>query len=572
MGRHATADEDDLIGSSGLGLTGRLALVAAAVVTVVGAGVLLGPREALARLPWASDDSCTTVNVDMVVSPELQSVVSQIVEPVRGKKLSTAAGEQQLCAGVQVRGQEPQETAASSDILPIDRAPQLWIPDGSNWADEAKQWPATSQGSLATTPVVIGASKAAVAALGWDKRNPTWRNVLRSDRTVAVPDYQAQSESLDMLIALWTTQGKTPSAEKLVVQTVLASDRQEVPSPEDAIATARSGSSRAPLIPTTEQNIAALNASSQEPNLVAVYPKEGSPRFDYPILSIDKGSTQTAADLEATQDVITELKSARAQGLLRAAGFRDNKGDTPAGAGIRPDYTLELERPKASEVDGMIGRIDNLARPSRILTLIDASNSMREKLDDGIPRMTLAGAAARLGANLLPDSAYVGAWIFATKIDGDQDYKVLADVKRLGSQSPDGDSYRSYLVSLASDVDKYLSPGGTALYDATDAAFADMHKNYDPKASNAIILMTDGSNQDPGSISLDQLLAHIRDLNKGKEKVAIFTAAVGRDADSSALKEIADASGGHTYIINNAQDGQRALLDGLRRNHDIGIG
>jgi hypothetical protein len=457
----------------------------------------------------------------------------------------------------------------SSGILPIDRAPQIWIPDGSNWADEATNWPATSAGSLATTPIVIATSKQAARDLGWDKHNPTWRNVLRGDRPVAVPDYQAQSESLDMLLALWTTLGKNPRAEKQVVATILASDRQEVPAPEDAIATARSGASQAPLIPVTEQQVAYLNASSQRPNLIAIYPSEGSPRFDYPILSI--AATATTAPLrEATQDVIRELRSVRAQTLLRAAGFRDNHGDAPKGIGIRADYTLELARPDSAAVNGMIQRINNLAKPSRILCLFSASSTMSRKLDDGIVRIDLAAAAARLGVNLLPDSGYIGMWVYARHINGTSDYKDLAAIKQLGSQSPNGDSYRSYLLQLNLGLKKQLTRSSPSLYDATDAAFRKMHAEYDPNASNAIILLSDGHNYDPGGIGLGALLKEIRNLNQGNQKVAIFSAALGHEADTPALKKIAAASGGKFYTINDAQDGQRALLDGLRRSHNIG--
>ena len=218
----------------------------------------------------------------------------------------------------------------------------------------------------------------------------------------------------------------------------------------------------------------------------------------------------------------------------------------------------------------MITRIDNLAKPSRILTVISANRSMEEKLDDGITRVDLAAGAARLGVNLLPDSAYLGAWVYASGIDGSKDYKQLAPIGRLGAQSPAGDTNRSFLLQLATSVGKYISDGSPSLYDTTAAAIEQMHKDYDPKASNAIILLSDGFNQDPGSIGLDALLKKIRDLNSGREQVAIFSAALGGDADAAALKKIADASGGHFYTINNAQDGQRALLDGLRRAHDIG--
>ena len=48
-----------------------------------------------------------------------------------------------------------------------------------------------------------------------------------------------------------------------------------------------------------------------------------------------------------------------------------------------------------------------------------------------------------------------------------------------------------------------LTGGGTGLYDTALAAYRTALRNYDPHYSNAVVLMTDGRNEDPGSISLD---------------------------------------------------------------------
>jgi Ca-activated chloride channel family protein len=201
--------------------------------------------------------------------------------------------------------------------------------------------------------------------------------------------------------------------------------------------------------------------------------------------------------------------------------------------------------------------------------VIDASESMQEKLDDGVTRAQLAGGAARLGAELLPDRSAAGAWIFASRLKGDQDWRVLAPVAPLGSTTKTGQNYRFYLQGLAGNVNRYLSPGGTALYDTTIAASREMHRTYDEKAVNAIILMTDGGNDDSGA-SLQEMVAELTRLNAGKNKVAIYTAGLGPNADYAALWRIAEASGGYAYRIDTALEGQTALLDGLRRSRKLG--
>jgi len=542
----------------------RFAAGAAGLVAVL-ALALLAPREA--RLPWSARVGCDLEAVDVTVTPELRPVVTQILRPLHGQTLDDGR-----CLNPVVRSQEPQETAASADILPVDRAPQLWIPDATVWAEKVRRWPLVAAGSLASTPVVVATSTEAAQALGWARQAPTWKQVLRGKRPVIVPDYQSQSESLDALIALWQSLGQGAQADQEVVATVLAADRSDLPDPAAAIADARSGSANAPLFPATEQAVAYLNATSTVPQLTAVYPREGSPILDYPIYRLNRLGPDPAV-----QAVLRRLRSASAQETLRQAGFRRPdtgaavSGGTPVGTGIRRvgDVTV-LQPPGRKQVDGMIDRVEALAKPSRILTVMDVSMSMKTKLDDGITRIQLAGAAARLGVGLLPDSGSVGAWVFAQNMGRGRDYRVLSGLAPLGSVDAHGETHRSRLVRLAGTLDDNLNANGTALYDTLIAAVREMHDHYDPKAVNAIILLSDGGNTDRAGATLDDVLSEIRTLNHGHRKVAIYAAGLGADADYPAMRKIADASGGHTYRIDNAPAVQQALLDGLRRSRKIG--
>ena len=89
-------------------------------------------------------------------------------------------------------------------------------------------------------------------------------------------------------------------------------------------------------------------------------------------------------------------------------------------------------------------------------------------------------------------------------------------------------------------------------------------------ANKRIILLSDGGNSDKTGASLDDVVSEIKKLNRGKQKVAIYAAGLGAQADYAAMGQIADASGGHLYRIDTALAGQQALLDGLRRSRGIG--
>jgi Ca-activated chloride channel family protein len=566
MGRHTSAGEAPLeqVGSQGLGTPARLGLVAAAVVVVIGAGVLVAPPEALARLPWAAKAPCTTENVDMLVEPEMRQAIVEIVQPLQNQKLPGGH-----CAKINVREQAGVETVSSAAVLPPDRAPQIWIPDTAAWVQKVTNWPMQQSDPLASSPVVVATSKSAAKTLGWLDRAPTWNAVLRGPRPMAVPDIQTHADSLAALIAMWQTLGKSREADRAVVNVVLAADRGQVPDPQAAFAVARSGSVNSPVIPATEQDVAAANRQTGVANMVAIYPTEGSPTMDYPVMRV-KATAESADKTAAVESVLARLRTPEAQKIAQASGFRTPEGAVGAGEGVFQGPVRRLISPDKTEVDAMVSRIENLARPSRLLVLIDVSLSMRQKLDDGLSRIQLAAAAARMGADLLPDRSSAGVWIFASRMKGDQDWRDLAPVAPLGSTTKNGQNYRFYLEGLAQSVNRYLTDRPTSLYDVVQAASREMHRTYDDKAVNAIILLTDGSNDDTTGASLDQVVAELRAANAGKQKVAIYTAGLGPEADYQSMWKIAEASGGYAYRIDSAREGQVSLLDGLRRSRQLG--
>jgi hypothetical protein len=68
------------------------------------------------------------------------------------------------------------------------------------------------------------------------------------------------------------------------------------------------------------------------------------------------------------------------------------------------------------------------------------------------------------------------------------------------------------------------------------------------------MVITDGVNQDPGSLSLNQLLTDLRREFDGIKPVRIITVAYGADADLGVLRRIADVTGGASYQAPTAAD------------------
>src|SRR5215470_2263020 len=135
----------------------RMALASLAVIGVGAAAisaVLVGPRNALARLPWVDPARCPSTTVFLAVSPGVSDVVTQILQPVEGHKLPGGT-----CLHSQVVAQDPMQTVSSSLVLPADRVPDVWIPDSSVWIPRLKAWPMRPIGALAQTPLVVATSE-----------------------------------------------------------------------------------------------------------------------------------------------------------------------------------------------------------------------------------------------------------------------------------------------------------------------------------------------------------------------------------------------------------------------------
>lgn len=164
---------------------------------------------------------------------------------------------------------------------------------------------------------------------------------------------------------------------------------------------------------------------------------------------------------------------------------------------------------------------------------------------------------------MFPNNAEVGAWVFSIDRGGPGiDYKEVAQIRPLGARSADGRTHRDV---LAEAVKKAMADvhGGTGLYDTTLAAYKKMLQTYDPNFSNSVIIMTDGENEDPNSISLEQLLAEIKQMQDPARPVLILTIGISDNADTQALKAIADATGGTSYTAKTANDIRAVFVNAI---------
>ncbi len=149
----------------------------------------------------------------------------------------------------------------------------------------------------------------------------------------------------------------------------------------------------------------------------------------------------------------------------------------------------------------------------------------------GATRAELLIEASKTGLKLFPNNTQIGGWAFSVDKGGNgQDWVEMAPIKRLDAPSGRG----THREALAEAVEDGLSDlgGGTGLYDTTLAAFKKVQDTYDPNYSNSVIVMTDGQNDDPNSITLDELLAELKRLEDPARPVLVLTIGMSDDADT----------------------------------------
>jgi hypothetical protein len=528
-----------------------LALIAAGVVALLVAGGLVW---------WltGSGDACDTRQaVGVTVAPELGELAGELL----ADPIELEGG---VCAVPEVTTQEPLQTVGDLAALEAGALPDVWVPDSSLWVARAGDAPLEAVGAMGSSPVVLATSRDAVESLGWAGSAPGWGQALAGEQALAVPDLATSAEGLAALSAVRTALGGGEDADNAVVQAVLAAQRGPAVSPSDALAAGREGGTDAPLVPVSEQEVYATNQGAEGSALVAVYPSEGSPSLDYPVVRVGSPRGDEDAAVAAT---VRALTSEAAHTAAREAGFRDQDGAAPPEAG--ESTGIQEAAPAALQLDpagvqSLLARLSSLAAPSRILAVFDVSASMEAPVGDGT-RATLARDAAKATLSLVPGDFALGLWAFAYQLDGDQDWTELLPTRELDADV-EGRPQRDVLDEQLDSIPERLTPGGTGLYDTTLAAVRAAREDYDPTAVNSVLVLTDGTNEDDDAgIALDRLLETLRAEANPERPVKVIGVALGPDADLEALEQIAEATAGAAYSAVDPTDLQTVLFDALRQ-------
>jgi Ca-activated chloride channel family protein len=159
----------------------------------------------------------------------------------------------------------------------------------------------------------------------------------------------------------------------------------------------------------------------------------------------------------------------------------------------------------------------------------------------GATKLDLVKKAAVTALDQFKPDDDVGLWVFSTDISRQEptDYVELAPIQPIGSQKE----------AIAAKINDLAPTQGTPLYTVTKAADDQLVQTFDAQRINAVLLLTDGKNEDSRNDDLDGLLRDLRARNEGQvaNPVRIFPIAYGQDADLPTLKRIAEATNATVY-------------------------
>jgi Ca-activated chloride channel family protein len=511
---------------------------------------------------WAPDSAELTI----AASPTMAPVLQQMASSFNSLDLRTPDNKKMTVWIVPV---VPEKMVEDSLSLPNYQAIS---PDSSLWLDRLEQeWAKrqqtdtsgdtqipigqrriSGQTRYAVSPVVIAAWEPVARSLGWPNRAIGWQQIQEkaTNDSSFKWNHSATNNASGLLATLAEfyaganlTRGLTIEAatnqKTLDYVQAVESTIKFYGEGEDVIVQHLQEQGENFLDAFAAQERTVIDWNSRNPNkpLVAIYPSEGTLWTDHPLALLELGSQAHELAVTDNQRLTYRafadfLTSAETQKQFLSLGFRpadlslqlDGPGSPFAGNAYvdwkQPQTTLQMPSPSVIEVVRNVWYYTK--RPTNVYLVVDTSGSMEGT--------KIARAQEALTA-------------FVKQIQGDRDKLGLVEfasgTKTFLPLRVMDDKARADTLDTINQMTAY---GGTALIDAVYAATQDIIKQNDPSAINAIVVMTDGQ-ENESNYKLHDLETLLESTGNDVRPV-IFTIAFGNDADEGMLTEMARIGSG----------------------------
>ncbi|MFE1167006.1 substrate-binding and VWA domain-containing protein [Nocardiopsis sp. NPDC058789] len=539
------------------GRGGAVAALAAAMVIVVGlavAGVYM----------FGQGDGCggSDIELNVAVSPELAPALADVAGDFNAEEHTV----DNRCVRASVTEADSADVAfqiTGSGATTGDTDSHVWIPDSSVWPrmvqSQAGDAVITETGtSVARSPLVV----AELAEFADDREGTTWTDVVptaapgeETDRVVRVVDPTRSSSGLATLYLLnGALEEASPDADTFNAHMTAALQalHRGASADEDSAFLALSGGNAEapPLMVMSEQSVWRYNEAHADAAAQPSYLDDGTYFLDYPYIvrSEDSEITRAAEVFRAS------VRSDESAERLLDEGFRGPEGELDdgvltEGAGFRAEEPSELPAPSEGSITELTRFWNQLKMDSRVLTIVDVSGSMLAEVPGtGLTRMQVAGAASAEGLQMFSDSSELGLWEFSTNVNNNLHYQEVAPIRELQATDDSGNEHRDVLGAALQGMQP-LPEGDTALYETYLAAYQEMSRTYRPDRTNVILMLTDGDDDNPGGMELDELMSQLESMSSPSRPIPIITIAFGPDVRNlEPLQQIAAATGGAAYM------------------------
>ncbi|MEU0642532.1 substrate-binding and VWA domain-containing protein [Streptomyces umbrinus] len=587
MGRHSLPD------GFRTGATGprrrarrRNVALATALVFVLAAGTAAAVEGGV--LSFGSSCWDSAVRLRVVAAPGIAPALKDAAGYARDNDVTSDGS----CLDVQVTAREAYQV--TDDLRSKKKGAtdfEAWVPDSGVWVNrivaDGKSIPVTPAGNVASSPVGVAMIPTAAKSLGWPLKTYSWTELADATTTseqlkLGAGDPSRSATGLLALSRLTKAVGKAKDGDILAAATAKAlslrasdSDSQALDTlPRDLSGTEQGNPKRNQALILSEQATFAYNTTADSgDDLDLFYPKDGSPLLDFPFALVDEPAL-TTDESRAALRFMTLLGEPDGRRILEKHGFRTDDDDIPdklvtraGGRAPQPYKELPEEPVTDKEIEEALGMWTITVRSTRLTTVVDISTSMSKPVPGtSESRMEVTKAALSQALATFTPEDEVGLWTFSRKVDGDRDYRVLVPTERLGGRAA-GSTQRD-LLSAAFDSLKPVKDGATGLYDTTLAAYKEATASYTKGKFNALVLLTDGVNEDPGSISRSALVTQLRKLTDADRPVPLIAIAVGPEADKKELDEIAEATGGSAHLVTDPSQIHSVILKAVVRAGD----
>lgn len=527
--------------TTGAGRPGRTwLLVGLALVLVLG----IAGWFALGDGAEADGPDCVKDEVSLTTAPVMEPLVAQAVKTVT---------EAEPCIDINVT------TGTVKDVVallgdPDAQLPEIWIPDSPTWKGQLTSAGWTGEpiaDVLAQTPVGLIGGPAAKAPASWA--------AVLGGGNLAMADPSAEGASALALLAPYAEMKKTGETavsieEKTVPVAQTYGERAVSGGSTETDLSSISASSTA-LVPATEQAYLAARRSNDQLTLVA--PRTGVPMLKFPMVAVNRANADILA---SRRDVSARVGRALTRWFESSAGVEaiaaaELRG--PDGAALPNEIGLGkaqvLGNVAQKTTDDTLRQWRVLSVPSSILAVVDLSGSMKTTLGD-VTRIQLAVNASQIALDAFPAQARIGIWGFSkNRGENGASWAEYATLDRLDAPAADGKTHGDVVRAEAAALVGRVK-GGTGVMDTTLAAYKYAQEKWDPAWFNSVVIFTDGAGDDSSSLSLDALVNQLKSLRDPAKPVKVIIIGISNDSDTGELEQIAAATGGQNYLVNNPNE------------------